>query len=156
MLKKESDCNKKVGSNGNNRHLKQIEKPRVFISHRNSDRAQAEMLRLQKRNGKIEFVDYSIKEPYDKKWIQSARYRIKTSDAAVCFVGERTAKSKGMFIESCLCNLYRTPKIIVCKNKNCTIPKYLMTGQYDISNWNVRQISDSINSFERKKRYRKQ
>jgi len=66
-------------------------KPRVFISFHIEDEAMIELLRTQAKNSdKLEFVDYSVKEPFDEKWKTQCTERIKQSKVLVCAIGEDT------------------------------------------------------------------
>jgi DNA-dependent RNA polymerase auxiliary subunit epsilon len=52
------------------RYMNQEPSKRVFISFHMEDEAQVQLLRQQAKDERynIEFIDYSIKEPFDERW----------------------------------------------------------------------------------------
>src|ERR1700693_908818 len=70
---------------------------RVFIAFAIEDEGQRNLLVGQARNEKcpFDFVDMSLKEPYDEKWKTQCRSRIKGCDGTIALISKNTAKSDG-------------------------------------------------------------
>ena len=69
----------------------------VFIAFAIEDVNQRDLLKGQSINTKspFEFVDMSVKEPYDKEWKERVRTRIKRSDGALALVSKNSLNSSG-------------------------------------------------------------
>jgi len=75
-------------------------KPRVFISFNMDDEAQVDLLRHQAKNSeKLEFTDYSVKEPFDEKWKQQCTERIKQVSVVVVAIGPETYQRRAVLWE---------------------------------------------------------
>ena len=70
---------------------------RVFIAFAKEDEKYRDFLSGQTKLEKssFEFVDMSIKEPFDEKWKTSCRTRIKGCDGLVALISKNTAKADG-------------------------------------------------------------
>lgn len=69
----------------------------VFIAFAIEDERQRDFLKGQSLNTKspFEFIDMSVKEPYDTEWKQRVRTRIKRSDGVIALVSENSLTSSG-------------------------------------------------------------
>src|SRR5216683_2325121 len=69
----------------------------VFVAFAIEDERQRDFLKGQSLNTKcpIEFVDMSVKEPYDSDWKERVRTRIRRSDGVIALVSKNTLKSSG-------------------------------------------------------------
>ncbi len=69
----------------------------VFVAFAIEDERQRDFLRGQSLNTKcpFEFVDMSVKEPYDKDWKERVRTRIRRSDGVIALVSENSLNSSG-------------------------------------------------------------
>lgn len=69
----------------------------VFIAFAIEDENQRNLLKGQSLNTKtpFEFVDMSVKEPYDKDWKERVRTRIRRSDGVIALVSANTLTSSG-------------------------------------------------------------
>ena len=76
-------------------------KNRIFISFAIEDKWAREYLVGQAKNEKspFEFVDMSVKEPWDEKWRTQCRSRIKGCDGTVAFVSTNTKAATGQLWE---------------------------------------------------------
>ena len=76
-------------------------KKRVFISFAIEDEAFRNLLvgQAKNKNSPFEFVDMSVKEPWDEKWKTNCRTRIKGCDGMVALVSKNTAKASGALWE---------------------------------------------------------
>jgi hypothetical protein len=69
----------------------------VFIAFAIEDEKQRDLLKGQSLNTKspFEYIDMSVKEPYDKEWKERVRTRIKRSDGVIVLVSKNSLKSSG-------------------------------------------------------------
>lgn len=75
--------------------------PRAFISFEMEDRWARDFLVQQakdKRND-IEFVDYSVQNPWDKSWKTQCRERISRTSGTIVLIGETTHRSDAVLWE---------------------------------------------------------
>lgn len=74
---------------------------RIFISFAIEDEALRTLLVGQARNKKspFEFVDMSVKEPWDAKWKTNCRTRIKGCDGLMALISGSTPKADGQLWE---------------------------------------------------------
>lgn len=73
------------------------EKKVVFIAFAIEDEKQRNLLKGQSLNTKspFEYVDMSVKEPYDSDWKERVRTRIRRSDGVIALVSTNTLSSSG-------------------------------------------------------------
>lgn len=69
----------------------------VFIAFAIEDERQRDFLKGQSLNTKspFEYVDMSVKQPYDKEWKERVRTRIKRSDGIIVLVSKNSLTSTG-------------------------------------------------------------
>lgn len=69
----------------------------VFIAFAMDDEGQRNLLRGQSLNTKcpFEYIDMSVKEPYDKDWKERVRTRIRRSDGVIVLVSKNSLGSSG-------------------------------------------------------------
>lgn len=69
----------------------------VFIAFAIEDEKQRDLLKGQSLSTKspFEYIDMSVKEPYDKEWKERVRTRIKRSDGVIALVSKNSLKSSG-------------------------------------------------------------
>jgi MTH538 TIR-like domain (DUF1863) len=69
----------------------------VFIAFAIEDERQRDFLKGQSLHPRqpFEFVDMSVKEPYDSGWKEKVRTRIKRSDGVIALVSKNSLKSNG-------------------------------------------------------------
>jgi hypothetical protein len=74
---------------------------RIFVSFAVEDKNSRDFLVGQARNNKspFEFVDMSVKEPWDEKWKTNCRTRIKGCDGMIALVSKNTASGAGALWE---------------------------------------------------------
>ena len=72
-------------------------KNRVFVSFAIEDAYARDFLVGQARNNKtpFDFVDMSVKEPFDESWKARCRSRIKSCDGLIALIGRNTARATG-------------------------------------------------------------
>lgn len=69
----------------------------VFVAFAIEDESQRDFLKGQSLNDRcpFEFVDMSVKEPYDSQWKDRVRTRIRRSDGVIALVSKNSLKSTG-------------------------------------------------------------
>jgi hypothetical protein len=69
----------------------------IFIAFAIEDVKQRDLLKGQSLNTKspFEYIDMSVKEPYDEDWKDRVRTRIKRSDGVIALVSKNSLKSSG-------------------------------------------------------------
>jgi hypothetical protein len=69
----------------------------IFIAFAIEDERQRDFLKGQSLNTKspFEYIDMSVKEPYDKDWKDRVRTRIRRSDGVIALVSKNSLKSSG-------------------------------------------------------------
>ncbi len=77
------------------------EKNRIFISFAIEDARCRDLLKGQAKNDKspFEFVDMSVKEPWDEQWKTRCRTKIKGCDGMIALVSKKTANADGALWE---------------------------------------------------------
>lgn len=73
------------------------EKKVLFIAFAIEDERQRDFLKGQSLHSRapFEFIDMSVKEPYDKDWKDRVRTRIQRSDGVIVLVSKNSAASTG-------------------------------------------------------------
>jgi hypothetical protein len=73
------------------------DKKMVFVAFAIEDETQRDFLKGQSLNTKcpFEFIDMSVKEPYDSDWKERVRTRIKRSDGVIALVSKNSLSSSG-------------------------------------------------------------
>ena len=121
---------------------------RVFISFHIEDEAQVNLLRQQAKDKKydIEFIDYSVKEPFDSKWKTRCTERIKRSSVFICMIGPETYKREAVLWE--INKAYELGKkvigIRIYRDKSHKIPKPLVENNTKIMYWNLEDIANEL------------
>ncbi|MDQ0241257.1 TIR domain-containing protein [Arthrobacter bambusae] len=73
------------------------EKKTVFVAFAIEDQRQRDLLKGQSLHSRApyEFIDMSVKEPYDSNWKDKVRTRIRRSHGVIAFVSENSLTSSG-------------------------------------------------------------
>lgn len=73
------------------------DKKTVFVAFAIEDERQRDLLKGQTLHPRqpFEFIDMSVKEPYDSAWKDRVRTRIKRSDGVIALVSKNSAASDG-------------------------------------------------------------
>lgn len=76
-------------------------KNRVFVSFAAEDATYRDLLKGQAKNeaSPFDFVDMSVKEPWDSQWKTNCRAKIKGCDGMIALVSKNTAKASGALWE---------------------------------------------------------
>lgn len=72
-------------------------KNRVFVSFAAEDAKYRDLLKGQAKNGNspFDFIDMSVKEPFDEKWKTQCRTRIKGCDGLIALLSKKTWNADG-------------------------------------------------------------
>lgn len=124
-------------------------KNRIFISFAIEDASSRTLLVGQAKNehSPFEFVDMSVKEPWDEKWKNQCRSRIKGCDGVIALLSTNTANAAGQLWEMKTANEEGVPLIglYIDKNKKPSIPEALKGKE--IIEWTWPSIAAFIDSL---------
>lgn len=72
-------------------------KKTIFVAFAIEDEKQRDFLKGQSlnTNSSFEYIDMSVKEPYDSEWKKRVRTRIKRSDGVIVLVSKNSLESSG-------------------------------------------------------------
>lgn len=73
------------------------DKKTIFIAFAIEDERQRDLLKGQSLNTAtpFEFIDMSVKKPYDREWKDRVRTRIRRSDGVIALISKNTLTSSG-------------------------------------------------------------
>lgn len=133
------------------RSLDEYVKPRVFISFHIEDEAMIKLLRDQAKNSdKLEFTDYSVKEPFDEKWKTQCTERLKQSSVLICTIGEDTHSREAVLWE--INKAYDLGKPVFAvrlhSDKNHKIPQPLIDHKAKIIPWKLDAIQAELDKLQ--------
>lgn len=76
-------------------------KPRAFISFEMEDKWARDFLveHAKQKNNKIEFIDYSVHDPFDTKWKTNCKERIARTAGTIVLIGKTTYLSEAVLWE---------------------------------------------------------
>lgn len=117
----------------------------VFIAFAIEDETQRNFLKGQSLHPRApyEFIDMSVKEPYDKDWKDRVRTRIKRSDGVIALVSKNSLTSSGQKWELSCAKEEKKPIRGVWAYTN---DRTDLDG-VNIFAWNDRNINDFIDSL---------
>lgn len=123
---------------------------RIFVSFAVEDKTYRDFLVGQAKNEKspFEFVDMSVKEPFDEKWKTNCRARIKGCDGVIALVSKKTANAEGALWEVSCAKEEKVPvRGIYCTkdNRPATLPTEL--SGVSVVDWTWANIASFINSL---------
>lgn len=123
---------------------------RVFISFAIEDANLRDMLVGQARNDKspFEFIDMSVKEPWDDSWKTRCRTKIKGCDGMIIIVTKNTKNASGQLWEVKCAKEESVPRKGIwghSDDKPVSLPDVL--SSVSIVNWTWDNIKNFINSL---------
>lgn len=88
-------------------------KKTIFIAFAIEDEKQRDFLKGQSlnTNSSFEYIDMSVKEPYNSEWKKRVRTRIKRSDGVIALVSKNSLESSGQKWEI-LCSREEKKKVL--------------------------------------------
>lgn len=123
-------------------------KKRIFISFAIEDKTLRDLLVGQARNERspFEFVDMSVKQPWDSEWKTNCRRKIKGCDGVIVLITKQSKKADGQLWEVNCANKENIPIIGVWGYRN-DIPVFLPTELQNIRtvDWTWSNIEKWIN-----------
>lgn len=130
--------------------LEYIMSKRVFISFAVEDKNMRDLLVGQARNENtpFEFMDMSVKKPWDNAWKTQCRQRIKSCHGVIVLVSKNTAKADGAHWEIKCAQEEAVPVMAIYANnddKGCRLPAEL-TGKR-IQNWSWPNIKKFVSNL---------
>ena len=116
----------------------------IFISFAIEDENLRDFLRGQSRNtnSPFEFVDMSVKQPWDSQWKTKCRTRIRGCDGMISIITRNTKKADGQIWEMNCAIDEGIPLLAIYGNKDhigATIPNEC--GYLPVVDWNWEKIS---------------
>lgn len=128
------------------------EKRNVFISFDSGDLDEVNLLRGQAKNdgSELEFNDWSLKEPFNSKKAEyikrGIRERIRQSSATICYITNKTAKSKWVNWE--VNESIRLGKKVIAVYKGskppAVTPKAIKDNRIPLIKWNHKDILKAL------------
>lgn len=120
----------------------------VFVAFAIEDERQRDFLKGQSlnTNSPFEFVDMSVKQPYDTEWKARVRTRIRRSDGVIALVSENTLASTGEIWEINCASEEEKPMIGLWAYKDDRTRPSALDG-YKIIEWTWSSIADFIDSL---------
>jgi hypothetical protein len=122
---------------------------RIFISFAIEDAYARDFLVQQARDERspFEFIDMSVKEPWDNSWKTRCRIKIKGCDGMIALISKKTRNADGARWEMKCADEEGIPilGVHVQKNDKGAIPLEL-TG-YSVVEWSWTSIASFINSL---------
>lgn len=121
---------------------------RVFISFHMDDLHAKKLLEAQAKSDRfnLEFINYSVNEPFDERWKTQCRERINQCDIVICMIGEKTYSREAVLWE--LNTAYALGKrvlgIRIYRDKYHTTPLPLLRNGAVITAWNIAEIDKEI------------
>jgi hypothetical protein len=124
-------------------------KNRIFISFAIEDAKYRTMLVGQAKNedSPFEFVDMSVKEPWDEKWKTQCRSRIKGCDGVIALLSSNTAQADGQLWEMKTANEEGVPMIGVYIDKNNKPPNPEALRGKKVIDWTWPEIAAFIDGL---------
>ncbi|MEK6982073.1 MAG: TIR domain-containing protein [Candidatus Micrarchaeota archaeon] len=124
-------------------------KPRVFISFHIENESQVNLLRYQsKTSDKLEFTDYSVKEPFDEAWKTQCTERIRQSSVVVVVIGEETHTREAVLWEIRKAHELGKPVIgmRIHSDKNHSVPEPMLEHGDKVIPWNLDRLQNELDS----------
>jgi hypothetical protein len=123
--------------------------PRAFVSFEMEDRWARDFLvgQARNKNNAIEFVDYSVHEPFDEKWKTNCRDRIARTAGTIVLVGPTSASSPAVLWEVAETSRQRHPMfgIQITSDKTYPLPTGLASSR--VFRWSFDDIVRELESW---------
>lgn len=123
--------------------------PRAFISFQIEDKWAREFLieHARNQNNAIEFIDYSVHEPFDEKWKTNCKARIGRTKGTIVLIGPTTAKSPAVLWEIAETTRQGHPMfgIQIHRDKTYAVPAGLLASK--VIRWDFDAIVRQLNGW---------
>ncbi|MBA0126210.1 TIR domain-containing protein [Haloechinothrix sp. YIM 98757] len=124
--------------------------PRAFISFEMEDSWARDFLvqQAKDKSNDVEFIDYSVKDPFDSSWKTQCREKIARTKGTIVLVGKTTYKSDAVIweIEETKRQAHRMFGIQINSNDTHRIPDGL--SGFDVIRWNFDHIIRKLSAWE--------
>lgn len=121
---------------------------RVFIAFAVEDRSSRDLLVGQAKLDKspFEFVDMSVKQPWDTNWKTNCRARVKSCDGVVGLISKNTAKADGQLWEIGCAYDERIPIMLMwISDERPSLPALLRDKRINVWSWpNLKSFIEKI------------
>src|SRR5688500_7373749 len=121
--------------------------PRAFLSFEMEDRWARDFLvgQAHNQNNQIEFVDYSVHEPFNEAWKTNCRARIARTRGTMVLIGPTTHKSPAVLWEIAETTRQGHPMfgVQITSEKTYPIPQGLPSNQ--VIRWEFDRIVGALN-----------
>ena len=121
---------------------------RVFIAFAVEDRGSRDMLVGQAKLDKspFEFVDMSVKQPWDTNWKTNCRSRVKGCDGVVGLISKNTAKADGQLWEiECAYDEEIPVMLMWINDERPSLPTLLKDKRINVWSWpNLKSFIEKI------------
>jgi len=121
---------------------------RVFIAFAIEDKTYRDFLVGQAKNDKspFEFIDMSVKEPWDEKWKTNCRTRIKGCHGVVALISKNTKTSDGELWEiQCAYDEKKPVMLMWINDERPALPPLLKDKLINIWSWeNLKKFIDKL------------
>lgn len=123
--------------------------PRAFISFEMEDRWARDFLVQQAsdENNSIQFVDYSVQNPFDSSWKTECKKRIAQTKGTIVLVGKTTARSEAVQWEIAETNRQNNYIFGIQINKDETHVVPVGLPVRNVIRWNFDQIVKWLNTW---------
>ena len=108
------------------------------------DRWARDFLAKHARDRKVnfEFIDYSIKEPFESKWKTNAKARIARSRGTIVLIGPMTARAEAVLWEIAESKRQNHPLFGIQINRDRTYP--IPSGVTRVIRWDFGKIASEL------------
>lgn len=123
--------------------------PRAFISFEMEDRWARDFLAQHAKDGNndVQFIDYSVKSPFDSSWKTQCRERIARTKGTIVLIGETTWKSEAVLWE--IAETVRQGHYMfglqISRGNNYRVPPGLPVG--NVIRWDFEQIAKWLSTW---------
>lgn len=111
---------------------------RVFVAFAIEDKTYRDLLSGQAKHDKspFEFVDMSVKQPWDEKWKTNCRTRIKGCDGVVALISKNTPKATGQLWEiECAYDEKKPTMLMWINDLRPALPAPIKDKRINVWNW---------------------
>lgn len=124
-------------------------KPRAFISFEMEDRWARDFLvqHAQDQNNAIQFVDYSVHDPFDSSWKTNCRERISGTHGTIVLIGATTHKSEAVLweIAETIRQGHSMFAVQIHRSETHTVPKGIALSR--VIRWNFDSIVAELENW---------
>ena len=124
---------------------------RVFIAFAVEDKKYRDFLVGHARHPKspFEFIDMSVKEPWDEQWKTRCRSRVKGCDGVIALISKNTAAASGELWEiKCAYEEIVPTMLMWINDERPAVPSLIKDKRINIWSWdNLESFIDKLESF---------